>query len=776
MLSLFFASMAVVLSLLCVNAGAQTPPMPPTAAEPSHSARLPPIQVTAKHNKRRPAPTKPAAAPAASATAQASPPSPAPPYVTGAPNIAGGAAVPPTMASQMTVTGQELNALPVARPGEILEVVPGLAVVMHADGGKANQYYLRGYNLDHGTDLAIFVDDMPINLPSHAHGQGYADLNWLMPETVASLNIRKGPYFADVGDFATAGSLFINLRDSVDKTIAEATVGSFDYLRYFGMGATKLGGGTLLYAGEVNTYNGPWDTPDDMHKLSGLLRYSQGTATDGFSATAMAYSNTWNSTDQIPLRAIASGLIGLDGELDPTDGGNTNRFSLSARLAQTDDGGQWKANGYVVKYGLDLYNNYTWFLTDPVNGDQFHQHDDRTYGGGGVSRTVQGSLFGRPTETVFGVQSRYDDISLALTDTVQRQFLSNVLVDHVSEGNAGVYVENTVHWTDWLKTSAGWRGDYYAASVDSILQQANSGNDKGAIGSPKLRVVFGPFYKTEFFLGAGMGYHSNDARGVTATEAPSDPTQPQTAVPLLVRSRGAEVGVRTRAIPGLDSSVSLFVLDQASELFFDGDTGDTTPGRPSQRTGIEFTNDYRPVSWLHLDADLALTRARFLGFDTAQEQIYQSLAGFPQAQIGNAPGNFVYNAPWMVASAGITLGEDTGWFGTLRWRYISSRPLTEDGAFQAAPLSVFNGRIGYRFADGWRIQLDGLNLLNTRSAQAEYAYGSLLKNDSLFTACFPPSGMPPTTVPAAVCQNGVMDYALHPMEPLAVRLTLAKTF
>jgi len=346
MLSLRFASMALVLSLLCVNAQAQTTP-----DQPSHSAQLPPIRVIAKHNKPHTAPAKPAPAAAATASAQAPP---APPYVSGAPNIAGGAATAPTMASQMTVTGQELNALPVARPGEILEVVPGLAVVMHADGGKANQYYLRGYNLDHGTDLAIFVDDMPINLPTHAHGQGYADLNWLMPETVGSLNIRKGPYFADVGDFATAGSLFINLRDSVDKTIAEATIGSFDYLRYFGMGATRLGGGTLLYAGEANTYDGPWDTPDHMHKVSGLLRYSQGTATDGFSATAMAYSNAWNSTDQIPLRAIASGLIGLDGELDPTDGGDTSRLSLSARMAHTDDGGQWKANGYVVKYGLDL--------------------------------------------------------------------------------------------------------------------------------------------------------------------------------------------------------------------------------------------------------------------------------------------------------------------------------------------------------------------------------------------------------------------------------------
>src|ERR1700688_1046952 len=388
MASRFIASAALLLS--GVSAWAQTPP----TVAPVATTQLPAIQVTAKHTKPHAVHAKPAATPAGAASAQASPP---PPYVTGAPNIAGGAAMPPTRASKMTVTGQDLNARPAARPGEILEAVPGLAVVMHADGGKANQYYLRGYNLDHGTDLAIFVDDMPINLPSNVHGQGYADLNWLMPETVASLNIRKGPYFADVGDFATAGSLFINLRDSVDKTIAEATVGSFDYLRYFGIGATRLGGGTLLYAGEVNTYDGPWDTPDHMHKLSGLLRYSQGTATDGFSATAMGYSNTWNSTDQIPLRAIASGLIGLDGEIDPTDGGNTNRFSLSARMAQTDGGGQWKANGYVVKYGLGLYNNFTWFLTDPVNGDQFHQRDDRIYGGGGVSRTIQGSRFGRPT-------------------------------------------------------------------------------------------------------------------------------------------------------------------------------------------------------------------------------------------------------------------------------------------------------------------------------------------------------------------------------------------
>jgi hypothetical protein len=765
MASRLLASVTVLVALFDASAWAQTPASPP--AKQSGITQLPAIQVTAKRAKPRAV----ARAKPAQAAAPRAPTSPPSPFETGAPNIAGGAAVAPTLASQMAISGQDLNARPVTRPGEILEAAPGLAVVMHADGGKANQYYLRGYNLDHGTDLAIFVDDMPINLPTHAHGQGYADLNWLMPETVDSLNIRKGPYFADVGDFATAGSLFINLRDSVDKKIVEETYGSFDYERLFTMGSTKLGGGNLLYAGEVNTYDGPWDTPDHMHKLSGLLRYSQGTATDGLSLSAMAYSNTWTSTDQVPLRAITSGLIDLYGELDPTDGGDTSRFSLSGRLAQTDDAGSWKANAYLVKSELDLFNNYTWFLTDPVNGDQFHQHDDRVYGGGGASHTIDGTLFNRPSETVFGIQSRYDDIDVALSNTVQRQFLSSILADHIGEGNVGIYAENTVHWTDWLKTTAGWRGDYFAASVNSMLQTANSGSTQAAIGSPKFRMVIGPFSNTELFVGAGMGYHSNDARSTTITEMPGDPATSEGSSPLLVRSRGGEIGVRTKAVPGLDSSVSLFYLHQQSELFFDGDTGDTSAGRQSLRTGVEFTNDYRPVSWAHIDADLSLTRARFLGFDAAQQAIYQSLAGFPQAQIGNAPGNFVFNAPWMVASAGVTLGESTGWFGALRWRYISSRPLTEDGAFQSPPLSIFNGEVGYRFADGWRVHLDGLNLLNSRSDQATYAYGSLLKTDSLFAMCFPVQ-----TVPAAVCQNGVMDYVLHPVEPLAVRLTLAKTF
>ena len=673
------------------------------------------------------------------------------------------------MASQTSFTGEELNARPVTRPGEVLEAVPGLIVTQHSGEGKANQYFLRGYNLDHGTDIAITVDDVPVNMRTHAHGQGYADLNWLMPETVNSLKIRKGPYFADEGDFASAGNLRIGLIDSVPKAIAQITAGSFGYRRIFGMDSAKAGAGTVLVAGEIGSYDGPWVNPDGMRKLNGMVRYTQGTALDGFSVTGMAYSNKWHSTDQIPQRAVP--LIGLYGSEDPSDGGNTNRFALSARIAGTDDGGSWKANAYAVKSELDLFNDFTYFLHNPVLGDQFHQHDDRIMTGANASRTLNGTLAGLPMQTTFGVQTRYDAIDLALTDTFQRSFLSNVRSDKVGEGSVGIYAENTVKWTNWLRTTVGLRGDYYQARVDSIFDPNNSGAVSAGIGSPKFTVVLGPFNKTEFFAGLGEGMHSNDARGATITEDPTDPTTKLSASPLLVRTKGAEIGVRTKIVPGLDLSLSIFLLDQDSELVFNGDAGDTSASRPSRRYGMEWTNRYRPASWIDIDADLALSHARFVGFDSEQAAVYASLAGFPEAQIGNAPGNYIPNAPAIVASAGITLGERTGPFGTLRWRYLGSSPLTEDNAFRSPLTSVFNGRLGYRAENGWRIQLDVLNLLNTKANQVTYAYGSLIKTDSLYNLCYPVQ-----MAPAAVCQNGVMDAVLHPIEPLTVRITLAGAF
>ncbi|MBR0823443.1 TonB-dependent receptor [Bradyrhizobium liaoningense] len=733
------------------------------------SRELPPVQVSSDEAPRR---KKPAISRRASKPIQPGSVvvvSPAATQVTDARSVASGAKRPPSMASEITISGEEINARPFARPGEALEAVPGLIVTQHSGEGKANQYFLRGYNLDHGTDLAIYVDDVPVNMRTHAHGQGYADLNWLIPETISAMDVRKGPYFADESDFASVGSVRIGLIDRT-KGLAQITAGSFGYRRLLGMDSAKLGDGSLLVAGEIGTYNGPWDNPDNVRKLNGLMRYSQGTATDGLTITGMAYANKWNSTDQVPQRAITGGFLDRFGSEDPSDGGNTNRFALSGRVAQSDDVGSWKANAYVVKSQLDLFNNFTYFLSDPVLGDQFHQHDDRLMAGANISRTLNGSFAGLPMQTTIGLQSRYDSIDLALSNTFQRGLLSSIRSDKVGEGSVGVFAENTVRWTDWLRTTVGLRGDYYAADVTSLFNSNNSGRTDAALGSPKFRMVLGPFNQTEFFLGAGTGMHSNDARGATTTEDPRDPATRLTPSPLLVPTKGAEVGVRSKIVPGLDTSLSLFILDQDSEILFSGDAGDTSATRASRRYGFEWTNHYRPRSWIDIDAELAMTHARFRGTDSEQAEVYASLAGYPEAQIGNAPGNYIPNAPAMVASAGITLGEKTGWFGALRWRYLASSPLTEDNAFRSSATSIFNGRLGYRIDNGWRIQLDVLNLFNTQANQITYAYGSLLKTDTLFNLCT--GGVAPT----AVCQNGVMDYVLHPVEPLTFRLTVAGAF
>ncbi|MBR1196105.1 TonB-dependent receptor [Bradyrhizobium sp. AUGA SZCCT0240] len=646
----------------------------------------------------------------------------------------GAAALQPTAASAVRISGAEVNAVPFLRPGEALEVVPGLIVTQHSGEGKANQYFLRGFNLDHGTDLSIKVDGMPVNMPTHGHGQGYSDINFLIPELIQSLNVRKGPYFADVGDFSSAGSVEIDYLTKLPKNLAELTVGSFGYRRGVAAGSVAVGAGTLLSAIEGVKYNGPWDVPDDVRKINGVMRYSQGTATDGMTLTAMAYSNAWNSTDQVAQRAVDQGVIGRFGTLDPTDGGVASRFSLSGNFAHSSEYGQSKINAYVVRSNLQLYNNFTYFLDDPVNGDQFNQRDSRTLGGFDARHAFDWRLDGLETQTRIGLQSRYDDIHVGLFKTQQRGWLSTVREDRVREGNVGVWMDSTTRWTDWLRTTVGIREDVFAGSVLSDTPE-NSGNAQASMASPKAGIVLGPWYKTEFFGNAGYGLHSNDIRGATITVDPIDKVTPQNRVPLLVRSKGAELGVRTRAIDGLTSSVAVFMLDFDSELLFVGDAGTTEASRPSRRVGVEWTNKYKPVPWLTFDLDVAYTRARFTDFDAAGDRI---------------PG-----APAWIASGAITFGHETGWFGALKGRYFGPRPLIEDDSVRSLSSLIFNARAGYRFDSGIRLQLDVLNLFNAKTNQIEYYYLSRLPGEPV---------------------DGVADRHVHPAEPLAVRVTLAGRF
>src|SRR5262245_13226642 len=724
----FFLSTAACFAVVALPAMAQSP----------SSGQLPPITVTAPDAapiKRiaRPRPLQNRAARSSRVTLPDQPAAGASGVAPGA-STDGTAVLQPTAASAIRFTGAEVNAVPFSRVGEALEIVPGLIVTQHSGEGKANQYFLRGFNLDHGTDLAIKVDGMPVNMPTHGHGQGYADINFMIPELIQSVNVRKGPYYADVGDFSSAGSVAIDYVNKLPKNIAEMTFGSFGYRRALAAGSTAVGEGTLLAAIEGTKYNGPWDVPDNIRKINGVLRYSQGTATDGFTLTGMAYSNGWNATDQVAQRAIDQGIINRFGTLDPTDGGTASRFSLSSNWAQSSEYGQSKISAYVIRSDLQLFNNFTYFLDNPINGDQFTQFDRRTLGGFDASHAFDWRFGGLETQTRIGVQSRYDDIHVGLFKTEQRNVLSTVRDDRVGEGNVGVWTDTTTRWTDWLRTTVGIREDFFAGRVLSDTPE-NSGNAQASITSPKAGVVLGPWYKTEFYGNAGYGLHSNDIRGSTITVDPNDRVTPLDRVPLLVRSRGAELGIRTKAIEGLTSSVAVFVLDFDSELLFVGDAGTTEPSRPSRRVGVEWVNQYKPVPWLSFDLDVAYTKARFTDFDPAGDRI---------------PG-----APAWVGSAAIVVGGETGWFGALKARYFGPRPLIEDDSVRSLSSLIFNARAGYRFDNGLRIQLDVLNLFDAQTNQIEYYYLSRLPGEPI---------------------GGVADRHVHAAEPRAIRLTAAARF
>jgi outer membrane receptor protein involved in Fe transport len=477
--------------------------------------------------------------------------------------------------------------------------------------------------------------------------------------------------------------------------------------------------------------------PDRMKKWNGVVRYTSGTAEDGISITGMAYKNSWTSTDQIAQGALDQGLISRWGTLDPTDGGNSSRYSLSTRLSQTNALGVSKLEAYAIRSTMTLFNNFTYFLDDPTDtiGDQFSQGDRRTILGFHGNHTFKGRLGVFDSETRVGVQGRFDDINVALTKTAQRVEYATVRRDSVKEDSIGLYAQNTTKLTEWLRTIVGVRHDMFWANVRSDTP-ANSGNADAAITSPKVGVILGPFHNNEIFLNAGYGFHSNDVRGVTITVNPpnsGDAGAPAEKVPFLVRSKGAEVGWRARPVTGLESSIALFLLDYESELLFVGDAGTTEASRPSRRVGVEWTNAYKPVPWLAFELDVAVTRSRFTDVDPAGDRI---------------PG-----APNMIASFGVTYGEALGWFGALKMRYFGPRPLIEDDSVRSRQTTLVNARLGYRFENGVRLQLDAYNVFNVKADQITYFYESRLPQLGEFV--------------------GVADRHFHPVEPLAVRVTLA---
>ncbi|MDM0078467.1 TonB-dependent receptor [Variovorax sp. J2P1-59] len=647
-------------------------------------------------------------------------------------------------ASEGAAEREVFQARPKLRPGDIIEAVPGVVATQHSGDGKANQYFLRGFNLDHGIDFSMKVDGMPVNMPTHGHGQGFADLNFLIPELVSGVSYRKGPYFADNGDFSLAGSATLDYFSVLDAPFAELTLGSNNYRRLLAAGSRSVQDQTWLGAVELVGNDGPWEVPENLRKANAVLRYSQGSATQGFAVTGMAYKSRWTATDQVPQRVIDSGELSRFGSLNPTDGGESQRVSLSGKWFDKSADGETQVNAYAIGYRFDLFSDFTYFLNDPVNGDQFEQTDRRNVFGAQASHTRPDKIGGLDGALSFGAQWRGDRINeVGLYDTLARERLATVRNDKVSQDLFSVYAQQLVYFNDRWRGYVGLRGDvllYDVQGREPVYGALNSGSGHDTLVSPKAGLAFTLTPANEFYLNAGGGFHSNDVRGATITVDPQTGL-PADRVPALAKGKGAELGWRFQPNDDLTTTIALWGLRLDSEVVFVGDAGTTEPGRGSDRRGIEATLRWKINDALRLDVDAALSRARFRGIPPEGE------------------GNYVDNAVERVIAAGVTYIEGP-WTASLWLRHLGPRALDTLNTVRSSANTLLNLGARYAVNKHLTLGLDVFNLAGKKGNDIEYFYASCTARE----------------VVAGTCGAGIEDRHIHPMEPRSARFSAKWTF
>ncbi|WP_231759676.1 TonB-dependent receptor [Microbulbifer elongatus] len=633
-------------------------------------------------------------------------------------------------ASQGEVGPAEIGSWPLLRTGDLMEFVPGMVATQHSGSGKANQYFLRGFNLDHGTDFATFVDGMPVNLRTHGHGQGYTDLNFVIAETVQRLRYRKGPYYADIGDFSSAGAAEFTIADQLPQGLAEGSVGEYGWRRGVIADSAEVSSSQLLYAAEWQTYSGPWsDIDEDVGKLNLLARLSGDLGVGRGRVTLMSYDNQWNSPDQIPARAVASGKIDAYGSLDPTLGGETSRHSLSAGWDAPLAGGDFSASGYMIDYEFSLWSNFTYRLDNPQQGDQFKQFDDRRIYGFDLAQSWDGERGGWQ----LGLQGRRDDIAqVGLYRTNRRAHVSTVREDAVEEDSLGIYAAHQYQLTDTVRSYLGLRYDHFDFDVDASLP-VNSGTRSDGASSVKASLAWQPLPVAEFYASFGQGLHSNDARGTVIQVDPNSGDLVDSVDPL-VASTGYELGARVFVTDQLHGTLAVWDLALDSELLFVGDAGNTEASRPSERSGVELGVYWFVTDALNTELELAYTDAGFADRDPAGSDI---------------PGAIPF-----VASAAVNYNGQNGWFAALHLRHFGPYPLIEDGSVESEGASMVNLRVGREFSD-WRIQVDLLNALDSDDHDVDYFYGSRLPGEAM---------------------SGVEDVHYHIFEPRALRASVRYRF
>jgi hypothetical protein len=638
----------------------------------------------------------------------------------------------PRAASEGTVLAEQLENRPLLRVGELLEVVPGLIVTQHTGDGKANQYFLRGFNLDHGTDFSTTVAGMPVNMPTHGHGQGYMDVNFVIPEFVDRIVYRKGTYYADLGNFSAAGAAEIGYRDAARPFLSVAG-GEDSYLRVVAGGSHAVGGGELLAGVEIDRTDGPWQLSEDLRKSNALLRWSRSDDDSRLAVDVMSYRNEWTATDQIPQRAVQSGQLNRFGFIDPSNGGESQRHSLSISGREDLGAGKLEYAAYAIDYRLQLFSNFTYGL-NPVEGDQFEQFDERVVVGGSLNWAQPLTLAGVSSDWRIGLDVRRDDIApVGLHLTQARERYATIREDEAKQTLSGLWTALATRWAPWLRSEVGVRFDRLNFDIASSLA-ANSGSGSDTLASPKFSIALGPWRDTEFFVATGRGFHSNDVRGATITVDPNDGVTPVDRVTPLAKARGSEIGLRTALIPHAQLSLALWQLDLDSELLFIGDGGTTEATRPSRRRGVELGIYARPRDWLIIDADYAWSKARFRDADLAGDRI---------------PG-----AVDAAASLGVAIDRPSGWFAGLRARYLGPAALIEDNSVRSPSSTLVNVDVGKRINDRLKLTFGLYNAFDRAANDITYYYESQLPGESA----------------------PVADFHFHPVEPRTIRVTAEWAF
>lgn len=630
--------------------------------------------------------------------------------------------------SQGVVGYADFSTRPLARVGELVEVVPGMIATQHSGPGKANQYFLRGFNLDHGSDFSTFFDGMPVNFRTHAHAQGYMDLNFIIPEVIERIDFKKGPYFANTGDFSLAGTSSMKTYDSLERGFVEVTAGSGDEIRLVAADSVNTELGSLLYALEHQQTNGMFVLDQDVRKYNGLLKYTGEIAGIPSQLTLTAYDSEWISTNQVPQRAVTSGQIDRFGFIDPDLGGQSHRYSLSGRFEL----GEWDLTAYASAYYMSLINNPTYSLNDPINGDEFEQEDERVLFGGSLVRQSRFEIMGLKAAGLFGAEVRVDDVQeLNLFNTRSRLRYGSVREDSARELSLSTYAESEFALSENLRLTIGLRADYIRFDVEA-LRAENSGTESDALLQPKFGLAYRLSDSLELYANYGHGFHSNDVRAAVNRIDPvtGEDTEAQD---ILVEGRGGEIGFRYDNLKGFNISLTAFELATDSELVFVGDAGTTEPSDPTRRSGVELNAFYSISERLVIDLSAARARGHFRGLPDG--------------------ANSITDAHENVAAAGLTYVGTQGVTASLRVRYFGDAALTEDESVMKENSTLINAGVSYS-AGAWEMGIDVLNLLDAEDDDIAYFFESRLPGEV----------------------EAMEDIHFHPSNPRVIRAMLRYSF